>query len=304
MPQSGYVLPAALTGSCFTTISPTTANIATEANTVNNVLFSEIWAPAIPVMWKSLAEFTEAPAKTTPPTTNRPTSSDIPAPGSSVTHSQPTESGIPTEPNGGPIHSHTRTIAIATAVPIIVIILIILGLLFLRRRTRLNAAAITDTTDYLPELEGNVDAANKPRAAAWPAPIELPAISAPIELPTSPERPVELPVVHPPAASAPPPVVPSKIPVTASVDSPTSGYPPVETLEVPGSNVSSLAVPARKLVPVAAQQDDPEMEWLNRELERVNERRENLRKLEALNDEHRELERRIHDRKGGRSAGI
>lgn len=36
----------------------------------------------------------------------------------------------------------------------------------------------------------------------------------------------------------------------------------------------------------------------------MNEHRENLRKLEALTDEHRELERRISERMGGRSVDM
>lgn len=137
----------------------------------------------------------------------------------------------------------------------------------------------------------------------WPAPIELPTIPAPVELPTGPALPAELLADHPSATSVSPPVVTVELPVTASADSPTPGHPPTETPEVTvnlRSSASALTVPTRKSVPAVAQQEDQEMEWLNRELERVNERRENLRKLEALNDEHRELERRINERKGSR----
>lgn len=98
-----------------------------------------------------------------------------------------------------------------------------------------------------------------------------------------------------------------EIPVIASVDSTTVTDQPLETLEVPvnaESTTSPLTVPARKVVPVVAPQEDQEIAWLNSELERVNERRENLRKLEALNDEHRELERRINERMGGGRADM
>lgn len=302
IPISGYYLAAVITGSCFRPLSSTVTAIYTDgqapSTTVRTGEFSHIWAAAIPVFQRSPSESTVASVQTTESTTSQPSPTIPPTPGGSVSSIQPIESGTPREGDPTPSSSnHTSTIAIATAVPLIVILLVILVLLFLRRRARQNGRTAADTANYLPELEGNGLDANKYGARAWPAPIELPTIHAPVELPTSPALPVELVADHPAATSVLPPVV------TASADSPTPGHPPTETPEVTvntGSSASALTVPTRKSVPAVTEQEDQDIEWLNRELERVNERRENLRKLEALNDEHRELERRINERMGSR----
>lgn len=251
----------------------------TDGTVVRTGVFTEIWAPAIPVLWKSLAEFniTSTASGVNPASTKiGPSPGDSVSPAASTTGSTTDSSGIATlhDNSTAPNDTHATTIALATAIPIVLIALAIAAFIILRRRARKIRAATIDTTiTGLPELAGNADNVHKP------APVELPAIPAAIELPTKPARPVELPAVDTPRS---PPV---EQPGTSAADTP-----PVEQL-----STTAAAPAADVIVPL---QDDEEMEWLNRELQRVNERRENLRKLEALNDEHSLLQQRINARLG------
>lgn len=285
--RSGYWLPAEVTASCYTPISPAMVTTFTDGTTVLTGAYTEIWAPAIPVLWKSLAEFnitTTASGATPAPTKIEPSPGGSSLPAAPTTDSSGTGTLYPAAN-----HSNTMTIALATVIPIVLIVLAVVAFIWLRRRARQNPAGIIDTTfNGLPELEGNADDVHKP------APVELSAIPAAIELPTSTARPVELPAADTPLF---PPVS------TTAADTPVEplSMAAADAPEEPLSMTAAAPVPAADVI--VPPQDDEEMEWLNRELQRVNERRENLRKLEALNDEHSQLQQRINARLRGEAAG-
>lgn len=227
-----------------------------------------IWAPAIAVIWKS-EDFIST-------TNSGPATTETSSPASIV------------RPNGAPPTSSAdsqaepprdaQTIVIATVVPVIVIAMFILAFVLYRRRAR---RVPTDTMNSLPELDGTDK--DRPNGALpfWPAPVELSARG-----------------VVPPAGV----ITPSHIwptPAVEVVELPVHQTDPPASWRSPAAEIATPAPP-----PVIAAEDDAEIQWLERERERVNERRLRLLQLEELADEDRQLERKIRERRSGASAGL
>lgn len=129
-------------------------------------VFSEIWAPAIAVKWKSLAEFSAA-LSVSASTTG---SSALPA--ASPTTGDATGTATPA-PNPDSRHSHTSTIVLASVLPVVFVVLLIGVFVVLRRRAGKRAAAGAGDGG-VPELAGN-----EVRKAA---PVEMEARLAPVEM--------------------------------------------------------------------------------------------------------------------------
>lgn len=236
--------------------------------------FTKLWAPPVPIVWQA----TDLPLTGVPggSITDVPTPSDPLSP-------LPSETGDPAPPPGP---RHTTTIAIATVVPIVVIALFICGFLFFRRRGRQAQIPIPS----LPELGGNDDFPKNP-PPFWPAPVELPTRRAvPIGLPASPALPSELPTIE--APNSPPAAVEGVEQSVSPIESPTPYV--VETPTPPSGTPPAAATPI----------DDDEIARLRRERDRVIERRERLLKLEALDDEERQLDRKIDARMGGAGGAV
>lgn len=91
------------------------------------------------------------------------------------------------------------------------------------------------------------------------------------------------------------PVTPIASPAQYRVES------PVETSWAPPP---PAALPVIQLIPATTPIDNDEIERLRRERDRVVERRERLLKLEALDDEERQLNLKINERMGGAGGAV
>lgn len=237
--------------------------VSTDGDSI--IIFSmttNVWAPAIAVIWKS-GDFitTTQHEHSTITTTQREHSTITAIETTSITFTPPNTSPPP-DPH------HAIIIVIATVVPAVLIFLFVLAFIFYRRRAR-RVPAITQTS--LDEIDTNTNDPPNSVPEFWPAPVELSSQHA---------REMEVPVPH--LATVALPVYPT--------------YP----IAPRGYSAASTHV----AVSAAAPQDDDEIEWLEHERQRVNERRERLLTLDALEEEDRQLQRRIQERRSGTGSGL
>lgn len=155
-----------MTASCFTPLSAPITTSYTDGSVVRVGVFSEIWAPAIAVKWKSLAEFSATP------TVSASTTDSSALPAASPSTGDATGTATP-GPNMTPNSSHTSTIVLASVLPVVFIVLVIGVFVVLRRRAGKRAAAGAGDGG-VPELAGN-----EVRKAA---PVEMEARLVPVEM--------------------------------------------------------------------------------------------------------------------------
>lgn len=260
---SGFSMGANGTTSCRSSISGAVSSTYTFDGTATYELFDDVWAPAIHVKWKSLAEFSTVVA--TP--TNGPPNTSAATPGGSLSP-LPSNSSIPTTPEDNTNNHRATTIAIAVAVPIVLIAMSIVAFILFRNRRK--SAAVPAETTFLPELDGEGHALQYCGPQIRQAPIELATDAAPGSEYNHFSAAAEL-QMNP------------VYPVRSSTSTPASSVAPSSTIQTL-VNVSSTAP-----------QYHNEIQRLQQERDRVHERRERLLKLEALDEEDRQLKLRIEE---------
>lgn len=271
----GYSLSPTEFWRCYRSLSSVVSSTYTDGTTVFTRTFVKVVAPAIHVLWESIDGYPGASMETSTlvdtavddtKTNSVGSGSTTPrTPGSPILPPPLATSGAITA--HGP-QDHTAVIAISTTVPVVIIALIIIALISFRRRARRNIAANPVT---VPELDSGERVLAMTGRQFWPASIELA---------THPAQGVKIIQTGGAVEHA-----------VGPVDRSLATTPPL---------VSGFHAQAATSPPVSMVASDQELHRLHREREIVNVRRERLLKLEALDDEDRELQRQIDEHMGAR----